>query len=355
MSSQQLYFSSAAPALARIITELSPASLLIITDENVRRDVLPALINGCPQLADAHIIAIPPGDEAKNLHTLDSVWRQMQQAGATRRSLTVNIGGGMVTDLGGFAAATFKRGMRFVNVPTTVLATVDAAVGGKTGINFGGLKNEIGAFAPADAVVISNEFFATLPREELLSGYAEMLKHSLLHSRGEFAAMLSTALLDNPTGTDMAEALRRSVAVKENIVAQDPTERGLRKALNLGHTAGHAFEELALHRGTHLPHGYAVAYGLVVAAILSVLHCGFSHDDMHTLAAFVRENYGAMPFTCDDYPALLSYMAHDKKNPVSGIISFTLLNAPGSPKINVNTLTETQITAAFDIYRDLSE
>lgn len=241
--------------------------------------------------------------------------------------------------------------MRFVNVPTTLLSAVDAAVGGKTGINFGGYKNEIGVFNEADAVVISTRFFPTLPAEELKSGYAEMLKHGLLESEAEFRSLLAS----DPgelSADDLLRLLERSVEVKRRIVEADPTEKGLRKALNLGHTAGHAFESLAMRRGRPVPHGYAVAWGCVVELVLSHLCEGFPSADLHLFAGYVRRNYGAPSITCSDYAELLELMSHDKKNS-RGHINFTLLRRPGELRLDV-TPDEKEITAALDIFRDLS-
>ena len=210
--------------------------------------------NFLPESA-VNVITIPDGDAAKSLPTVCRVWDEMQRLGVTRHSLVINLGGGMVTDLGGFAAATFKRGVRFINVPTTLLGAVDAAVGGKTGFNYGGLKNEVGAFAPASDVIISTRYFDTLPASEMKSGFAEVIKHSMLSDRTEFLRLLDhdfTAPIDHD---DLLERLRRSVQVKVDIVGHDPHEHGEREALNLGHTAGHAFEALALQRGTPMPHG----------------------------------------------------------------------------------------------------
>ena len=298
-----------------------------------------------------HLITIPDGDQHKTLDTAIHVWNEMERMGVTRHSLVINLGGGMVTDLGGFAAATYKRGVRFINVPTTLLGAVDAAVGGKTGFNFNGLKNEIGAFAPASDVIISTCFFDTLPIEELKSGYAEVLKHALLSDHSEFLRLLAhdfTAPIDQE---DLLERLRRSVQVKVDIVARDPDEQGERKALNLGHTVGHAFESLAMQRGKPVPHGYAVAWGLVAEAVLSHIRLKFPSEDVHLLGNFVRDNYRDFPFTCDDYEELLELMRHDKKSR-DGEITCTLLAAIGDYRI-AQTVTADVVTAALDILRDL--
>ena len=313
-----------------------------IADVNTARLISPA---------PAHLITIPDGDEHKTLQTVTRVWDEMERAGATRKSLVINLGGGMVTDLGGFAAATFKRGVRFINVPTTLLGAVDAAVGGKTGFNYGGLKNEIGAFAPASDVIISTRFFDTLPPEEIRSGFAEVLKHAMLSDRDEFLRLLDHDFNAAINHDDLLERLRRSVQVKVDIVARDPDEQGERKALNLGHTVGHAFESLAMQRGKPVPHGYAVAWGMVTETVLSHMKLQFPSDDVHRLGHFVRDNYRDFPFTCDDYDTLLELMRHDKKSR-DGEISCTLLAAIGDYRID-QTVTPDDVTAALDILRDL--
>ena len=296
------------------------------------------------------LITIPDGDESKTLATVTHVWDEMERMGVTRHSLVINLGGGMVTDLGGWAAATFKRGMRFINVPTTLLGAVDAAVGGKTGINYHGLKNEIGAFAPASDVIISTRFFDTLPLEEMKSGYAEVIKHAMLSDRSEFLHLLDHDFSAPIRHNDLLERLRHSVKVKADIVARDPNERGERMALNLGHTVGHAMESLAAKRGKPVPHGYAVAWGLVTEAVLSHMRLGLPSEDVHRLGNFVRDNYRDFPFTCDDYDDLLDLMTHDKKSR-DGELTCTLLAAVGDYHIN-QTVTPDDATAALDILRD---
>ena len=305
--------------------------------------------NFLPESA-VNVITIPDGDAAKSLPTVCRVWDEMQRLGVTRHSLVINLGGGMVTDLGGFAAATFKRGVRFINVPTTLLSAVDAAVGGKTGINYHELKNEIGAFAPASDVIISTRFFDTLPIEEMKSGYAEVIKHAMLSDRDEFLRLLDHVFNAPINHDDLLERLRRSVQVKVDIVARDPNEQGERKALNLGHTIGHAFESLAMKRGKPVPHGYAVAWGLVTEAVLSHIKLKFPSEDVHLLGDFVRDNYREFPFTCDDYNELLELMRHDKKSR-DGEITCTLLTSIGDYRID-QTVTPDDVTAALDILRD---
>lgn len=353
MTSQEqklIFTNNVAEAVEASLATLSPSSVFIVTDSNVSSLVLPRLVAGGPMLAAAPVIVTAPGDIHKNIDSLQAIWQALVEGGANRRTVVINIGGGVITDMGGFASATFKRGIRFINIPTTLLSAVDAAVGGKTGINFLGFKNEIGSFCNADAVIISTRFFDTLPQSELLSGYAEMIKHSLLAGPEHFDSILSFDIL-NPSSS-LLPLLEESVMIKKRIVTADPTEQGLRKALNLGHTPGHAFESWAMASGHPVPHGYAIAWGLVVDLVLSVMQLGFPSSQLQRLAAFVRDHYGAIGITCNDYPVLIDFMRHDKKNVDGTSIRFTLLAAPGEVKLDA-TATPEQITAALDIFRDL--
>ena len=344
-------------ALSDAIAECPHDKLFVLVDETTLQLCLP-VIAGFNCMQEAQCIVIGATDTHKTLETLSHVWAELQRIGATRHSLLINLGGGMVTDLGGFAASTFKRGLAYINIPTTLLSMVDASVGGKTGINFGGLKNEIGVFNNANSVILETTFLKTMDQENILSGYAEMLKHGLISEEKMWAELLAFNLdsldnLDRLDNLDYLESLGRmladSVAVKQRIVTEDPTEHGIRKALNLGHTAGHAFESLALERKPIL-HGYAVAYGLVVELYLCCVKTGFPQDKMRQTVAFIKEHYGRMPITCDDYPKMIELMHHDKKN-VGTDINFTLLGGIGDIRIN-QTATEEEIKEALDFYRE---
>ena len=341
MMKQNLIFTNdVEEALQRLTTASGSNMTVFVADVNTASCVL----------GHDRLITIPDGDAGKSLATVCRVWDAMEDYGVTRYSLIVNVGGGVVTDLGGFAAATFKRGVRFINVPTTLLGAVDAAVGGKTGFNYNGLKNEIGAFALASDVIISTCYFDSLPVEEVKSGYAEVIKHAMLSDHDEFLRLLEHDFNSHIDHDNLLERLRRSVQVKVDIVARDPNEQGDRKALNLGHTVGHAFESLAAKRGKPVPHGYAVAWGLVTEAILSHILLKFPSEDVHRLGNFVRDNYQDFPFTCDDYDDLLDLMRHDKKSR-DGEISCTLLAAIGDYRID-QTVAPDDVTAALDILRD---
>lgn len=348
---QKLIFTNnVGPELDELLRKLNPSKLFVVTDSNVDRLAFPSLADESTMVAEATKIVVSPGDVNKNIDSLSQIWQALVDGGANRRSAVVCFGGGVITDMGGFAAATFKRGIPFINVPTTLLSAVDAAVGGKTGINFAGLKNEIGAFCNAEAVVISTRYFSTLPQNELLSGYAEMIKHALLTGSDAFNRLMAFELLNAPLAS-LLPLLEESVMVKKRIVDEDPTEHGLRKALNLGHTPGHAYESLAMERSRPVAHGYAVAWGLVTDLVLSHMQLGFPSDALHRLATFVAEHYGAPAIDCDDYPQLLQLMHHDKKN-IDSNIRFTLLREPGAVELDA-TATDDEIRTALDITRDL--
>lgn len=338
--------------LAQAIAETEHDRVFVLTDDITQECCLPK-VAALLTKHNATTITIRHDDTNKTLATLADVWTALQRGGATRHSLLVNLGGGMVTDLGGFAAATFKRGINFINIPTTLLAMVDAAVGGKTGINFGGLKNEVGAFANARYVIVNTCFLDTLDTANLCSGYAEMLKHSLISNAQMWAEHVNFDILQ-PDLAELQRMVAASIAVKEHIVADDPHEHGIRKALNFGHTIGHALEEFSMQQSTTPPgillHGYAVAFGLIGELYISARKAGFPTARLHQTARFIRENYGAVAFTCDDYPTLLNLMRHDKKN-TSGTINFTLLHDIGDIRIN-QTATDEEIREALDFIRE---
>ena len=334
--------------LVSAISECEHDRIFVLTDETTQQLCWPKIKN-FKALKDCTPIIIKATDTHKNLDTLAEVWQALSNGGATRHSLMINLGGGMVTDLGGFAASTFKRGIDFINIPTTLLAMVDASVGGKTGINFGGLKNEIGVFSDSRFVIINTQFLDTLDHDNICSGYAEMLKHGLISDERTWAELV-TFDLDTPDLSQLQRMVAESIKVKERIVETDPHEHGIRKALNLGHTMGHAFESFAMRRGTPILHGYAVAYGLISELYMSARKTAFPTDRMHQTVRFIRENYGTINITCDDYPTLIELMHHDKKN-TSGIINFTLLGNVGDIRIN-QTANEEEIKEALDFFRE---
>ncbi len=347
MSQRVIISTNLESEIAEALAECEHDKIFVLTDETTLVKCWPVVKNYF-SLKDAKVITIGATDMHKDLDTMVHVWKSLGEGGASRHSCLINLGGGMVTDLGGFAAATFKRGINFINIPTTLLSMVDASVGGKTGINFGGLKNEIGVFCDSKFVILSTQFLQTLDAENICSGYAEMLKHGLISDEKMWAELVGFDLA-HPDLQQLQRMVGDSVAVKERIVEQDPHEHGIRKALNLGHTFGHAFESWALKRKPVL-HGYAVAFGLIPELYLSVVKTGFSTEKMRQTVNFIKEYYGSLPITCDDYDELIELMRHDKKNQ-DGIINFTLLGGIGDIRIN-QSATIDEIKEAFDFFRE---
>jgi 3-dehydroquinate synthase len=330
------------------LEDYSPSQIFILTDENTEKLCLPRIAS-LDKCKDAHLITIPAGDENKNLDSLTKIWTFLSENGATRKSLLINLGGGMVTDIGGFAASTFKRGMTYINVSTTLLGTIDAAVGGKTGINFGGLKNEIGIINPAKAVLIDTAFFKTLDYANIVSGYAELVKHALIDSSDEWQKLLGFNL-DNIDLEKLRPLLEISVGIKQKIVAEDPYEQNIRKALNFGHTIGHAFESFSYERNSPVLHGFAVAYGMVCELYLSYVRLGFPKEILTKIIHWTKEVYGKYPLSCKHYERLYELMTHDKKNTDSSV-NFTLLAGVGDIQIN-QIIDKKDIFDALDFYQE---
>ncbi len=334
--------------LEAYLHELKFDKVFILTDENTFKNCYPVL-QEVEMLSQAPVFTVGAGDIHKNIEEVAGLWTRLCEHGASRNTLLINLGGGMITDMGGFVGATFKRGLQTINIPTTLMASVDAAVGGKTGINFNGLKNEIGSFYPPLCVFIYNKFLHTLDRANILSGYAEMIKHALISSKEVYDDVFS---YDPDCGdSDQLDRLvAQSVAIKERIVEEDPKERGIRKALNLGHTIGHAYESLSFKKNTPLLHGHAVAAGLVGELYLSHKVCGFPMQVLSQVVYYLKDYYSPFIHDCDDYETLYELMTHDKKNE-GGIINFTLLSNIGEVQIN-QSVDKQDILGALDFYRE---
>lgn len=320
---------------------------IVITDSNVVRLIDTGIYGD-------KTIVIPAGEEHKNLKTLSHIWEEMERLGATRETVVVNVGGGMVSDIGGFAAATFKRGLRYENVATTLLAAVDASIGGKTAINFHGLKNEIGAFHKPEKVSVNFDSFHTLPEMEKLSGYGEMLKTALLEGEKRFNDFTRHDFLDIDSPR-FREGVEACMEFKRGVTDRDPHERGERKKLNLGHTFGHALETLMLKKGTPVAHGIAVAHGLLAAVVMSRLIFGEGKEIMYRLAEVIREQFNPhvrLRLGCEDVETLMEIMGHDKKNEKRGHPRMVLLRKPGDAVWDVEP-TKEEVGSALEIYQTL--
>lgn len=314
--------------LSHILDEAGPERVLTVTDTNTSKLCKPLFDTVLGHFPE---VTIEAGEAHKGIGSLQEVWRAMVDAGLNRRDMIVNIGGGTVTDLGGFAAATYMRGIRYINIPTTLLAAVDASTGGKTAIDFMGIKNLIGAFHSPPATIVSPQPLATLPREEMLSGWGEMIKHALLDDDAHLDSILSCEIPDAGHPAELLSLICRSVAVKSRVVAEDPTEKGVRRCLNLGHTAGHALESLSLQRGTPISHGHAIALGLLAELRVAP---AFPEEKYRRLRDYILSIYRVPPVEAADIPQLTAYMRSDKKNLDHGDeVAYIAMNDVGHPDI----------------------
>lgn len=314
--------------LERLLGDVASSDIYLLMDNNSRVCCLEHLRTEIPV---CNHIVLEAGEQHKSIQGAAHVWQVLSDTCARRNAVLVNLGGGVITDLGGFAASCFKRGIACVNIPTTLLSQIDASVGGKTGVNFNGLKNEIGSFNEPRCVLIDNLFLSTLPRRQVLSGFAEMLKHGLLSDEKHWNELVKVDLSDVGT-PGFLELIKQSVAVKSAIVSEDPHEKGIRKALNFGHTVGHAIESVAIDSGLEIYHGDAVAYGMIAELYLSVKRMGFDPKLYGEIRDFIHEKY--LPCkVVGDFERLYQLMLHDKKNEHEGV-NFTLLRAMGDFVIN---------------------
>lgn len=335
--------------LREIVQKYPVGKVFLLTDQTAAGFCLPIID---PVIIEFNIktFAIPSGEENKNIQSVGLVWSFLSNNGADRKSLLINLGGGMLTDLGGFAASTFKRGLDFVNIPTTLLAQVDASLGGKTGFNFNGLKNEIGVFNEPHSVFINVDFLKTIDHANFLSGYAEMLKHGLIKSGTHWQELL-TYDLHTINYESLQQIIAHSVAIKEWHVSNDLTEQNIRKALNFGHTIGHAFESYAMKTNRPILHGHAVVYGMIAELYLSFRKCGLERKELDSISAWLIAHYGKFEIQQSDFPALCQLMTHDKKNE-GNRINFTLIPEIGKVEINVDCSKEL-IFEALEYYRIL--
>ncbi len=275
------------------------------------------------------------------------IWEFLSNNGADRKSLLINLGGGLVTDIGGFAASCFRRGIAFLHVPTTLLAMVDAAIGGKNGVDLRHLKNQIGIVNQPEMIAYDYTYLSTLPKQEIISGYAEALKHGLIQSKSYFSDCLRIEIKD---AQSVLPIIEESIKIKLNIVLQDTHEKGIRKALNFGHTLGHAIEtyRLGLEPSKHLLHGEAIAIGLVLETYISKELFGFPTSELERLKAFIDSTYTKQQFSIDDQNEIINLMKFDKKN-IGNAINFVLLEAIGKPKLDCKVNNDL-IYKAFDYY-----
>lgn len=316
-------------SLREFLAQRSYSRLIVLVDEHTKEYCLPRITAALTGREWSRIV-IPSGEQNKDLETCRIIWERMMAVRTDRKSLVIDLGGGVIGDMGGFCASTFKRGVDFVQIPTTLLAQVDASIGGKLGIDFSQVKNSIGLFRNPEAVFVDPGFLSTLPGKEIRSGFAEIVKHSLIADRHQWEQLRQIDDLDR---VEWKQLIGPSLEIKRRIVLEDPYEQGLRKALNFGHTVGHAVESFALGTTRPLLHGEAVAIGMVCEAYLSHHQLGLAEAQLQQISEFILRIYDHYPLDIDQMDTLLGLMANDKKNE-GGEINFSLLPAAGSVKVN---------------------
>ena len=343
-----IYFNDASFVyLENLLKTETYSKIFVLVDENTNEHCLPYFLSNLPTEIEIEIIEIEPGEENKNIYTCIDLWHTLIELDADRKSIMINLGGGVITDIGGFVASTYKRGIDFVNVPTTLLAMVDASVGGKTGVDLGSLKNQIGVFNEPKSVIVISKFLETLPTNQMRSGLAEMLKHGLIYDKTYWDKLKH---LNNLNTDDLDVLIKQSIEIKNKIVSQDLKENGIRKALNFGHTLGHAIESYFLESEDkkQVLHGEAIAIGMILESYLSYKLEFISKDSYAEIKYIITDVFEKISFNDSDIQKILDLLIFDKKNEF-GNIQFTLLNKIGESKIN-QTVDKSLILLAFEDY-----
>lgn len=342
-----IYFESGLQPLQQLLAQQKYSKVFVFADSNTAEHCLPTFREMLNDLTDFDIIETDPGEENKNIDFCIGIWKTLLDFGADRKALMINLGGGVITDMGGFIASTYKRGIDFINIPTTLLSQVDASVGGKTGIDIDNVKNMVGTFALPQNVFIENAFLATLSARELLSGFAEMIKHGLIADAAYYKELKSAnGIMSSPA------AIYRSIEIKNEVVTTDPLEKGLRKILNFGHTIGHAIESYALTNAKNpLTHGEAIAIGMVCEAFLSEKYCNLKKEELIDITNYIISVYPKYTIAEKSFDTLIDLMQSDKKNE-DGQIMFSLLDAIGKCTFNCRVTTN-DILGSFAYYNNL--
>lgn len=336
-------------SLSEVLSKFQINKICIIADDNTYKLCLPHL-NEVIQQKNTFVLTINQGEKNKNIHTVQSIWEYLQTNNFDREDLVINLGGGLLLDVGGFAAATYKRGIQFIHIPTTLLSMVDASIGGKLGFNFKGIKNQIGLFHVPEFVLINPGFLKTLDKRQLYAGWAEMIKHSLIDS--EYQA--NKIIEQNPLqikDTEWEQLIHESLTIKNYYVTNDPYEANMRKVLNLGHTIGHAFESLSVEQNDPLLHGEAVANGLICELFLSNSLLDFPKETFSKFTRTVQASYKHFKINKTKIDRLLEIMLYDKKNKYNKV-NFTLLKKIGEPVID-QYVSEEIIKESLEYYMNL--
>lgn len=344
----QIYFETGLAPLKEIIATGNYSKVFIFVDTNTSEVCLPAFRAMMDELTEFDIIETDNGEENKSIDFCIGIWKTLLDFGADRKALMINLGGGVITDMGGFVASTYKRGIDFINIPTTLLSQVDASVGGKTGIDVDNVKNMVGTFALPQGVFIETAFLETLSQREALSGFAEMIKHGLIKDAAYYQKLKSADYQNIG-----AAHIYRSVEIKNEVVTEDPQEKNVRKILNYGHTIGHAVESYSLSNDKNpLTHGEAIAIGMICEAWLSNKYNNLAKDELEDISAYILSTYPKYNIVEKSYKKLIELMQSDKKNE-GGFILFSLLEKIGHCAYNCK-VTDTDILASLNYYNSLA-
>jgi 3-dehydroquinate synthase len=333
-------------ALKAFLQEKQYPSIFVLVDTNTKAACFPILEAALAAEYPLQLIEIPAGEEHKNIETCSLIWSALLKGQASRKSLLLNLGGGVIGDMGGFCAATYKRGMDFIQIPTTLLSEVDASVGGKLGIDFQAVKNGVGVFQNPQMVLIHPPFLKTLPKRELYSGFAEVIKHALIQDAEHWEKIQTITALEQYE--DWTAIIDHSIKIKAKVVEQDPHEKGLRKILNFGHTIGHAIESLSWETDQPLLHGEAIAIGMICEAYIAQLELGLPKAELDAIANYILKLYPPFDLEKLDRQKLLQLMLQDKKNEGASILG-SLITAIGTAAFNVG-LKEQMILDSLNYY-----
>lgn len=343
-----VYFDSKGyETLAEMLKPSHYSKIFILVDENTSQYCLPHLLNNLATEIEIEIIELEVGEIHKNIATCTEVWGALSDLGGDRKSILINLGGGVISDLGGFVACTFKRGIDFINIPTTLLSMVDASIGGKNGVDLGNLKNQIGIIREPKAVIVDTQFLSTLPQNEMRSGLAEMLKHGLIFDKKYWDKFKDLKSLNTD---NLNELIHQSIEIKNEIVCEDLTENGIRKSLNFGHTLGHAIESYFLENDskTSLLHGEAIAVGMILESFISREKELLTNEEYQEIKYIINDIFERVEFSQIDIEKIIELLIFDKKNEF-GKVQFALLDGIGKIKINQESDNEL-IYKAFEDY-----
>jgi len=344
-----LYFSeNAYQNLNQLLQTKNYSTIFLLTDNNTNEYCLPIFLSEITIQIPIEIIEIEAGEEQKSITTCVEIWNILLELQADRKSLLIGIGGGVITDIAGFVASVFKRGIDFINVPTSLLAMVDASIGGKNGVDLGTLKNQIGTITQPEMVLVDFRFLDTLPNREIRSGYAEMLKHGLIQDKEYWRKLSNFKMIDF---SELDTLIMRSITIKTKITEQDPTEKTIRKSLNFGHTLGHAIESYCLENSekTKLLHGEAIAIGMILASFLSYQKNLISEKNYLEIKNVLKNIYPFVEFNAQDVEKIIELLSYDKKNQHKTIL-FVLLNGIGNFKLD-QIIEKKSLLEAFEDYK----